>query len=96
MVDINGKSTYSSIIKIVFTDNKDLQVFPNPAKNTITLSGLQNKGTLKIIAADGKVVKQLIAKTGSMLIDISTIEKGIYILQYNNENRTHQVKIIKQ
>ncbi len=96
MVDIDGKTAYSSIIKIVFTGKNELQVFPNPAKNTITLSGLQNKGTIKIIAADGKVVKQLTANGGSMLVDISSLAKGIYILQYINEAKTEQIKIIKQ
>ena len=96
MVDIDSKTTYSSIIKILFTDKIELQVFPNPAKNTITVSGLENKGTIKIISVDGKVVKQLSAKAGSMLLDISTLTKGIYILQYNNENKTEQLKIIKQ
>ncbi|MEO6870415.1 MAG: choice-of-anchor tandem repeat GloVer-containing protein, partial [Ginsengibacter sp.] len=80
MVDIDGKITYSPIIKIVFAGKNELQVFPNPAKNSITLSGLQNKGIIKIMAADGKVVKQLSAKAGSMLVDISTLAKGLYLL----------------
>ena len=96
MVDIDGKTTYSSIVKIVFGSKNELQVFPNPAKNTITVSGLENKGTIKIISVDGKVVKQLSAKAGNMLVDISTLVKGIYILQYNNDTKTEQVKIIKQ
>jgi hypothetical protein len=96
MVDIDGKTTYSPIIKIVFTGKNELQVFPNPAKNIITVSGLQNKGTIRIIAADGKAVKQLSTKAGNMLVDIGTLAKGIYILQYSNENKTEQIKIIKQ
>ena len=96
MVDIDGKTTYNPIIKIVFTGKNELQVFPNPAKNIITVSGLQNKGTIRIIAADGKAVKQLSTKAGNMLVDIGTLAKGIYILQYSNENKTEQIKIIKQ
>ncbi|MEO6870414.1 MAG: T9SS type A sorting domain-containing protein, partial [Ginsengibacter sp.] len=96
MIDIDGKITYSSIIKIVFARKNELQVFPNPAKNSITLSGLQNKGIIKIMAADGKLIKQLSAKAGSMLIDLSTLAKGVYLLQYNNEVKTEQVKIIKE
>ena len=96
MVDIDGKITYSSIIKVAFAGKNALQVFPNPTKNTITVSGLENKGTIKIISVDGKVAKQLSAKAGNMLVDISTLTKGIYILQYNNEAKTEQVKIIKQ
>ena len=96
MIDIDEKTTYSPIIKIVFGSKSELKVFPNPAKNMITLSGLQNKGIIKIIAADGKVVKQLSANAGSMLIDVSTLTKGEYLLQFNNENKTEQIKILKQ
>ncbi len=69
MVDIDGKTTYSSIIKIVFSGKSELQVFPNPAKNVITLSGLENKGTIKIIAADGKLVKQIVVVANNSKID---------------------------
>ncbi|MEO9004853.1 MAG: T9SS type A sorting domain-containing protein [Ginsengibacter sp.] len=97
MIDIDGKTTYSPIIKIVFAGTNELKVFPNPAKNSITLSGLQDKGTIKIIAADGRVVKQLSAKAGGMMVDISLLANGIYTLQYNNnETITEQIKIIKQ
>ena len=95
MVDIDGKITYSSIIKVAFAGKNSLQAFPNPAKNTITLSGLQGKGTIKIIASNGKAVKKIAVTGNSMLIDISTLAKGIYILQYNNEVKTEQIKMMK-
>ncbi len=57
---------------------------------------MQNKGTIKIIAADGKLIKQLTITGISMQIDISKLAKGMYILQYNNEVKTEQIKIIKQ
>lgn len=96
MVDIDGKTTYSFIIKIVFGNTSELQVFPNPAKNIITINGLQSKGTIKIIAADGKLIKQITITGISLQIDISKLAKGMYILQYYNEVKTDQVKIIKQ
>ncbi|MEO8110130.1 MAG: T9SS type A sorting domain-containing protein [Ginsengibacter sp.] len=96
MVDIDGKTTYSSIIKIVFSGKSELRVFPNPAKNMITLSGLENKGIIKIIAPDGKLVKQLSATSNSMLIDISTLAKGFYILQYKDGRKMEQAKIVKE
>ncbi|MFZ1799330.1 MAG: T9SS type A sorting domain-containing protein, partial [Chitinophagaceae bacterium] len=96
MVDIDGKTTYSFIIKIVFGNTSELQVFPNPAKNIITVNGLQSKGTLKIIATDGKLIKQITITGISLQIDMSKLAKGMYILQYYNEVKTDQVKIIKQ
>ena len=96
MVDIDGKTTYSPIVKIVFAGKNELQLFPNPARDIITLSGLQNKGTIKIITADGKLVKRLEVNGNSMLIDISTLSKGMYVLQYSNDTKTEQVKFLKE
>lgn len=96
MVDIDGKITYSPIIKIVFAGKNELQVFPNPAKDIITLSGLGNKGVVRIISPDGKLVKQVAVTGNSMIVDISTLAKGMYILQYNDGGKMQQVKIIKE
>ena len=96
MVDIDGKSTNSSIIKIVFAGKNELQVYPNPAKNIITISGLQSKGIIKIISADGRFMKQMSVTGNSMLINISTLTNGMYILQYNDEKKMQQLKILKK
>ena len=96
MVDIDDKTTYSPIIKIVFAGKNELQVFPNPAVNFISLSGLEGKGIIKIIAADGRLVKQIDVTNNSMLIDISILAKGLYVLQYSNDTKKEQVKILKE
>ena len=96
MVDIDGKITYSPIIKIVFESKNELQVFPNPAKNIITLSGLQNKGIIKIIAADGRVIKQLFVEPIASKIDVSTIAKGFYLIEYSDGGKMKQVKFLKE
>ena len=96
MVDRDGKITYSPVVKIVFTGKNEMQVFPNPAKNSITISGLQNKGIIKIIAIDGKVVKQIMVTANNMLVDISALNKGIFILLYTVEGKVQQLKIVKE
>ncbi len=68
----------------------DLIVYPNPAKNTITLKGILNKNNnYKIISIDGRLLKNEILNTSN--IDISDLKKGIYFLEYENQKR----KIIK-
>ena len=96
MVDIDGKTTYSSIIKIVFSGKNELQVYPNPAKNSITVSGLQTKGIIKIISSDGKLVNQIVVVANTSKIDVSTLAKGIYLLQYNGGEKMQQIKFIKE
>ena len=96
MVDIDGRTTYSFIIKIAFGNTSELKVFPNPAKNIITVNGLQNKGVIKIIAADGKLIRQIVVASNTSNIDISALAKGLYILQYNDDGKMQHVKFVKE
>lgn len=96
MVDIDGKTTYSFIIKITFGNTSELQVFPNPAKNIITVKGLQNKGIIKIITADGKLIRQIVVTSNTSNIDVSALAKGLYILQYNDDGKMQHVKLVKE
>ncbi len=96
MVDIDGRTTYSFIIKIAFGNTSELQVFPNPAKNIITVNGLQNKGVIKIIAADGKLIRQIVVASNTSNIVISALAKGLYILQYNVDGKMQHVKFVKE
>ena len=79
-------STPNSIIEY----NNDLIIYPNPAKNTITLKGILNKNNIyKIISINGEILKKGILNDSE--IDISDLKKGIYFLEYGNQ----KMKLIK-
>ncbi len=69
---------------------KAINVYPNPAKSVIKISGLEKSTDFQIYTIDGKLVKKGKAEADSE-INISTMEKGTYILKFNNQS----VKIIK-
>lgn len=66
-------------------------VYPNPAKSFIKISGLENSTDYEIFSIDGKLIKKGKANPNSE-INISTLVKGTYILKFNNQS----VKIIKE
>jgi len=72
----------------------ELKLYPNPALDWITLEfeGGGNPATLSIYSLEGKVVDQLNihAFNGSngLVLDVSSLRAGIYLLQYNEGNRT--------
>lgn len=96
ITDYSGAVSYSKILMVVIKQQQTILVFPNPVKNTITISGLENKSIIKIISTEGKLVKQLYANANSMTIETSTLAKGIYIVQYNNGEKAELIKIIKE
>ncbi|MFN8288808.1 MAG: T9SS type A sorting domain-containing protein [Chitinophagaceae bacterium] len=97
MMDRDGKKTYSQVIRIDFSSRStDMLVFPNPAKNSISLSNLTAGSMIRIFSADGRVAKQLSVTGNSMLADISSLASGLYIIQYCKDSQIQQQKLIKE
>lgn len=99
-VDADGKSAYSNIVKLL----KDQQEFallaaPNPARNTITLSGYGTPGVGAMACLtdiSGKILQQFPVTGHETVADISNLPRGMYLLQYRDEMHNHTIKMIKE
>jgi hypothetical protein len=80
--DINGKSTYSGIVKVQIGKQAGLSVYPNPADRYILISS-QGLSKVSIYSVQGALVLQQTAKDGneSVKIDTSLLPTGTYSLQ---------------
>ncbi|MFC4687820.1 M1 family aminopeptidase [Epilithonimonas pallida] len=72
-------------------NQKSNNVYPNPAKSFIKISGLEKSTDYEIFSIDGKLIKNGIANPDSE-INISAFVKGTYILKFNQQT----IKIIKE
>lgn len=70
---------------------ENINVYPNPAKSFIKISGLTKSTDYELFSVDGKLIKKGTTKPDSE-INISNFVKGIYILKFNTQN----IKIIKE
>ena len=77
----------------------DLTVYPVPANDELTITGLKNSGVaIELINALGQV---LISKSNqnskTMVLDVQKVESGFYQLKVSNENmtRTKSILILK-
>lgn len=91
----------SGINETVGVDSKRIVAYPNPVTSTLTvdLSGMEDfRGTISIMAIDGRVVKTIPANhTSNVHIDMGNLPKGLYILRYyNTSNSISTLKIVKQ
>ncbi len=77
MLDIDGKYTYSSTLKIDYTSLPVLTIFPNPAQEMITISGAESNTVVKIMNVQGAVLKTQLYTPG-MKINITGLKPGIY------------------
>jgi endoglucanase len=98
--DAAGNTFYSSIVKLnEARDAKGFSVFPNPARETITVSAraLNNaEQTISIFDAAGRLVKRLQwqepAGTYARTISISELVSGVYWIAVNEEKKMQFVK----
>lgn len=95
----DGRIVYSKVIAIRFDKSAvALQAFPNPVRNTLNLQFTLPKGDVKInmYDASGRAVKMLQLQSNgdalSVPIDMSNLQKGIYIIRVNND----AIKVIKE
>lgn len=97
--DVSVKTEYSNIVKINNTPAATmLTAYPNPVKDVLTLT-LQttrgNNATVIIHNLQGKPVKQMIMTADQQQLDLSSLPKGLYILQYRDDSNTVVIKIEK-
>ena len=84
IVDVDGTAGYSKIVTVKNSDNARLVVFPNPARNELHIT-TPDKGMSRVSIFDvqGKAVRKYEIKDAppSLTIDVSTLQKGVYIIQ---------------
>ena len=100
--DIYITEYYSGILK--FTQNtasvqdtslNTVSVYPNPTKNVLNISGIDNLQSYRIFNLLGK---EILAKTEiqNNSIDVSNLKKGVYFITIKDENNTYTKKFIKR
>ena len=68
---------------------KKIQVYPNPAKDFISIENLKNNSDLEIYDMHGKLVKR--EKYNNSQISLKNLSKGIYILKIPSENYSQKL-----
>ena len=103
-VDIDGRATFSSVVKLNITSNNSFEVFPNPFSNSFTLSFNASKvstAALRIQNSAGNLVfsKQIkITKGNNSLLmnNLPTLATGVYYISVYNDELNFNGKLQKQ
>ncbi|MCS6824923.1 MAG: T9SS type A sorting domain-containing protein [Cytophagaceae bacterium] len=76
-----------------------INIYPNPAKEnvTITLPNVNSDySTLQVLNLQGNILIEKEATTGDVMLDISVLPKGIYILRIPSSNLIVTKKLVKE
>jgi len=91
------------IEELFVSDNKELGLHPNPAKNSLTIQldeSVRVGGDIRIWSIDGKeVIRRIVLTSGvnhTITLDISALNSGAYIVKYESSDRLYSNQFIKQ
>jgi hypothetical protein len=94
-VDLDGKSTYSKIVKLDFGRNYTVFVSPNPVKDKLYIQGAENFRTVLILDVNGRLIKQLRVTTDNNY-DVGFLQPGMYWIQLTGDKETQTHKLLKE
>jgi uncharacterized protein (TIGR02145 family) len=65
--------------------SKRLQIFPNPAKDFVTIDGIQAGETVTITDLQGRVIENNVQLTENHSINVSALPQGVYLVRVGNK-----------
>jgi hypothetical protein len=85
MLDFSGAFKFSQVLLVKSTGNLTIRLYPNPVANNLTVTGLKNKSSIRILNMNGQTVMLKNTISNIISLDVATLKAGIYKLQINNE-----------
>ncbi len=97
-VDKDGKFSNSKTINISYLKPGSIQLFPNPAKDKLTVKGLNAAiiSTIAVLDIQGKQLLQFTAKAAAYSFSIGSLAPGTYMVRVKDDNGTKVEKFVKQ
>ncbi|MDB5203395.1 MAG: hypothetical protein JWQ27_2804 [Ferruginibacter sp.] len=96
-VDADGKFEYSEIRSVLFKNDFDVLITPNPATDFIKLYFSKNSTVtqIELYEVNGKLVNKYSTTLSAYQINTSRLAKGMYLVKVNNEGviSTHKVYV---
>lgn len=71
----------------------DITLFPNPAANKLQINAPYVVSIARIYTTEGKLIQSASLKDNQL--DISSLDKGVYILQFSDGENRHEMRFIK-
>jgi hypothetical protein len=84
-LDYDGKFEYSRVIAVK-SEATIIKLYPNPAQEYLTVSGINGKLPISIVNQNGRVVLNRFVSAKEQ-INIGKLASGLYVVRIGNENR---------
>ncbi len=104
-VDNDGSIAYSDIISETDNNVSAFNIYPNPVKEVLHISGLNaslqgvlrtNKTSLTILNMQGNVIKKASVQASSCDFNVGSLKQGTYYLRVEQKNNCQTYQFVKQ
>jgi hypothetical protein len=97
MIDIDGKYTYSLVLRIALAAEQTIAVYPNPAKDQVTINVPGGKpAILQLINNNGDIIMRKDLSVTATLVDINHVPVGVYTVRIIQDGNISNNRLIKQ
>lgn len=92
----NGETIFGGMTSVVMAGSIHFRFYPNPADNILILRS-EYASDITVIDANGKTRVSLSGVSGLQLLNVATLEKGVYLLRVYNRvlNTLTQDRFVK-
>lgn len=93
-IDLDGTASYSDIRTVIFANQRNVHIYPNPATDRINIQGVTSGAAVFVYDAAGRAVYQTKASGTTVVISFNKLPKGLYFIKIVNEHgqsSTHKV-----
>ena len=90
---------YASVERVLDLKEKKLlgfSMYPNPAASSLTLSATEKIDKILIYNTLGQKIIEVHPKQNTTLLDISTLQSGMYVITLESTEKTFTTKLIKK
>jgi hypothetical protein len=99
-VDKDGKSEYSTIVKVNFSKQPAIRIVPNPASSYVyvSLENITTTAWLQVIDLNGQLLKQQLVNqnSGNTTLSLAGLAKGLYTIKLVSAEKVTTQKLVIQ
>jgi hypothetical protein len=77
-------------------NDNSIQVYPNPARDAVTVKTSSKSGTVTLTDIAGRTLKTITLNSEETTVDISNLNTGIYLMKYSDGHSSQTIKITKE
>ena len=96
IVDVNGRFAFSNVLTTEIKNTRQFSISENPVIHHLTIKGLKEPGSIRIVDMNGKVIFKQDVNQESVIMNASFLNSGIYFLQYFNKDNASTLKFFKK